>query len=150
MERVRRARRWRPIFTAAHDRGTLFFYAGLRQPGAAAFFHRHQGDRRPHLHLVEGPHQDHDPRQEREHGHELGAGRFHSHECDVRESAHGKPDDRAGHWHFAFPVADADTANRPPYFCQVLALDWLIVIYGSQDQAPDLRLAIDHLARPPP
>jgi hypothetical protein len=26
----------------------------------------------------------------------------------------------------------------------------LIVIYGSQDQAPDLRLAIDHLARPPP
>jgi hypothetical protein len=147
MRQIARARRWRPAFPTGGARGKLFFYAGATRKGFAAFFHQHHGDHRPHVHLVEA--EQPAPAVEYSCDGDHQEKRSHAHSRDLDDENHVKAADHAGHWHFAF----AETADilSTPYlgFFQILALDWIIVNFVTENCANDLRLTVDRWARPP-
>jgi hypothetical protein len=137
MKRVTRTRRWQPVFRAGHQ-GRVFFYSGAAPAGPVAFFHRHHGDARPHLHLVEES--PHEHRVHDEHRHE----RTHRHE-------HADGSDRiaeraSGHWHFAYAVSPACL----PHLLQFIAIKWVDFSRALVEWAICPHLIADHWARPPP
>jgi hypothetical protein len=143
---VKRAKRWRPVFPGTGRRGSIFFYSGSTSRPTAAFFHHHHGDHRPHLHLVEFPNRHHLRLQNGHDGNDRETERCRPHQHH-RGVVHRERPDHPGHWHFAF--ADVAT-TQIPHLLQILALDWIIINFVTDDCANDLRLTIDRWARPPP
>jgi hypothetical protein len=145
MRKVARVRRWRPIFPAAHGRGSVFFYSASKCSGVAVLPHHHHGDHRPHLHLIDAA--SHVHRGEATDGY-LGPNPPHGDSCarqhNNRELIQGNTIRDAGHWHFG---VDSGT---PSVLFQILALAWVVINYASEIQAKDPRLTIDCWARPPP
>ena len=148
MRRITRTRRWRPVFLNTGEPGRLFFYSGSKRNGFAPFFHRHHGNDRPHLHLVEVSESalevsDH-------HGGEHKETSLHSHRHDLPHHRHRKETEPTGHWHFTFAEAPDFPSTSARCFPQVLTLDWMIISSCSEDRATNLAILPDHWARPPP
>jgi hypothetical protein len=148
MRRITRTSRWRLIFPNIGERGRLFFYSGAKRNGFASFFHRHNGNDRPHLHLIEFS--EPAPDLSHEQGGEHREKGRQSHRHDLLKHGPRKETEPTGHWHFTFAEAPDLSSASALCFPQVLTLDWIIISSGSEDRATSLDIAPDHWARPPP
>ena len=108
MRRITRIKRWTPVFPNPGNRGRLFFYSGAKRNGFAAFFHRHHGNGRHHLHLVEVS--EPAPEVFDHHGGEHKETSVHSHRHQFPEHGQNRIEtEPTGHWHFTF----AETPDLP-------------------------------------